>query len=528
MQLEGTERKPLDGARRSRAAVGDEPVDLTLVLRRRTPSPSFPDIVEWGRQVPSGRTYLSRETFAQRHGAHPDDVQRVTTFLRARGLSVGAVSVGGRTVQASGPASRAARLFGTSLEYWDYPGGRYRGRTGSLTLPRELEGLVVAVLGLDNRPQARPHVRRHQASAPTDVSYAPPTVARAYDFPSGTDGSGETIGIVELGGGFSSSDITSYFAGLGLPSPSVTVVSVDGAQNAPTGDPEGPDAEVELDLEVAGSVAPGARLVVYFAPNTDRGFLDGVTAAIHDTTYRPSVVSISWGGPESSWTAQARDALNAACEDAATMGVSVVVSSGDSGASDGVASGALTVDFPASSPYVLGCGGTRLLLSGETIVKEVVWNELAIGEGATGGGVSEAFPLPSYQSGASVPSAPNGFAGRGVPDVAGDADPTSGYSVLVDGSGTVLGGTSAVAPLWAALLARVNQALGTPAGFVNPLLYSPSARADFHSITSGNNDGYSAGPGWNACAGWGSPDGTRLLQTLRGPAPDASETSAPP
>ncbi len=255
----------------------------------------------------------------------------------------------------------------------------------------------------------------------------------------------------------------------------MTVVSVDGAQNAPTGSPDGPDAEVELDLEVAGSLAPGSKIVVYFAPNTDQGFLDGVSQAIHDATHRPSVLSISWGGPESSWTTAARTALNAAIEDGAALGVTVLVAAGDQGASDGVASGALTVDFPASSPFATGCGGTRLLLQAGEIASEVVWNDQAQGEGSTGGGVSEAFPLPSFQAQADVPKAPNGFVGRGVPDVAGDADPTTGYSVYVDGAPTVIGGTSAVAPLWAALVARLNQALGAPVGFLDPFLYSPAA-----------------------------------------------------
>jgi kumamolisin len=518
MRLEGSQRDPVPGARRARPLDASEPVDVTLVLRRRSPPAEFPDVVRLARLPPSQRAYLSREEFAGRHGAHPDDLTRVTDAVRTAGLTVGSVSVGGRTVHASGPAPVVGRFFGTSLDYWNYPEGTYRGRTGPLTIPDPLAGIVVAVLGLDTRPQARPHFRRHQTQATSDATYTPPTVAAAYDFPPGTDGTGETIAVLELGGGFAPSDLTTYFGQLGVSPGSVSVVSVDGAQNAPTGVPDGPDGEVELDLEVAGSVAPGARLVAYFAPNTDQGFLDGLTAAVHDTTYRPSILSISWGGPESSWTAQARNALNAVCEDAATMGVSLLVAAGDSGASDGVPGGALTVDFPASSPFVTGCGGTRLLLSGGTITSEVVWNELTIGEGATGGGVSAAFPRPSYQSGVSVPAAPNGYAGRGVPDVAGDADPASGYSVRVDGSATVLGGTSAVAPLWAALLARINQSLGVPVGFVNPRLYSPAGAATFHDVTSGNNNGYSAGPGWDPCTGWGSPDGARLLQSLRGAA----------
>ncbi|HKN07161.1 MAG TPA: S53 family peptidase [Thermoplasmata archaeon] len=515
MRLEGSERTPFPGPHQVAPLEQDDRVDVTILLRRRDAALRYPDVARLARRAPSERGYLTRETFVQYHGADPKDIDRVSAFARSQGLEVGRPSIGARTVRVAGPAGVVGPLFGASLERWSFPGGSFRGRTGYLSLPKELEGIAVGVFGLDNRPQARTHFVRHKTFAASDVAYTPPTVAAAYDFPTGTDGSGETIGLLELGGGFSASDLTSYFGQLGVPAPNVTVVSVDGAGNAPTGNPDGPDGEVELDIEVAGSVAPGARVVVYFAPNTDRGFLDGLNEALHDTANRPSVVSISWGSPESSWTAQARAALNGACEDAATMGVSVLVAAGDNGASDGVSSGALNVDFPASSPFATACGGTRLLLKGGKIESEVVWNELAIGEGATGGGVSTAFPLPSFQLSANVPKAQNGFVGRGVPDVAGDADPASGYSVRVDGTDTVIGGTSAVAPLWAALLARINQSLGVPAGYVNPLLYSSVGAATFHDVTSGNNDGFSAGPGWDPCTGWGTPDGSRLLQVLR-------------
>jgi kumamolisin len=284
-----------------------------------------------------------------------------------------------------------------------------------------------------------------------------------------------------------------------------------------------------LDIEVSASVAPGAKIVVYFAPNTDQGFIDAVTTAAHDTTLRPSIISISWGGPESSWPTQARNSLNSACQDAATMGVTVFVASGDSGAADGSSNGALEVDFPSSSPYVIGCGGTKLAINGSVISSEVTWNELSADEGATGGGVSEVFTLPSFQSGATVPAAPNGFKGRGVPDVCGDADPASGYDVLVDGESTVIGGTSAVAPLWAGLVARINQSIGKPAGYLNPLIYSANAvagtSAEFHDITSGSNGGYSAAPGWDPCTGLGSPNGAALLAALKGGSGSSTSSS---
>lgn len=211
--------------------------------------------------------------------------------------------------------------------------------------------------------------------------------------------------------------------------------------------------------------------------------------------------------------------MNAALQDAATLGVTVTIASGDNGSSDGETDGNLHVDFPASSPYALACGGTSLKGSGNNISSETVWNETASNEGATGGGVSAVFALPSYQSSAGVPVQPNtNFAGRGVPDVAGNADPVTGYSVIVDGQSIVVGGTSAVAPLWAALIALINQQLGTPVGFVNPKLYTQGENG-FNDITSGNNDDsglgyYSAGPGWDPCTGLGSPNGTALLSAL--------------
>jgi kumamolisin len=367
-------------------------------------------------------------------------------------------------------------------------------------------------------------VVRAQASS---VSFNVPQVAQAYDFPAGTTGSGQTIGILELSGGYRATDLATYFKNLGIAAPTVTAVSVDGGTNSPTGDPNGADGEVELDIEVAGAVAPSAKIAMYFTPNTDQGFLDALTTAVHDTKLQPAVVSISWGGPESSWTQQALNAFNSACEDASTIGVTILVASGDDGSSDGVSSGTPTVDFPASSPFVLACGGTKLTLSGTTISSEQVWNELSSGEGATGGGVSEVFALPSYQLSANVPKAPNGFVGRGVPDVAGDADPESGYNVLVDGQQTVIGGTSAVAPLWAGLLARINQSLGKNVGYLNPLLYTGNVESTLHDITSGSNGAYSAGPGWDACTGLGTPDGAALLAALGSAAASTKKKKSP-
>jgi kumamolisin len=368
---------------------------------------------------------------------------------------------------------------------------------------------AIAVLGLDRRPVARPHFRR-PLTTPAQT-YTPLQVGALYQYPAGTDGSGEAVAIIELGGGFSASDLARYFQSLGITQPpAVTAVPVAGGANTPGGEADG---EVMLDIEIVGALAPAASIAVYFAPNTDQGFYEAISQAAHDAARHTAVISISWGGPEEGWTASARAAMESALEDAATLGVTVTVASGDSGSGDGVSGGAPHVDFPASSPYALACGGTKLVSSGGVITSEVVWNETSSGEGATGGGVSVEFPLPVWQQSAGVPRAPNGQPGRGVPDVAGNADPQSGYQVLVDGQAQVIGGTSAVAPLWAALIARCNQKLGHPLGDAHAALY-PLGGSAFNDILSGNNGAYQAGVGWDACTGLGSPRGEALLTAL--------------
>jgi len=520
VDLPGSERTLLPGSRKIGPSDPQEQIQVTVFLRRGSATNQFPDVAKIGALPLAQRRHLSRAQFASSHGARPADITKIRTFATQNGLEVVEVSRARRSVLLSGSVAAFSRAFGVELNRYEHPTGSCRMRSGSIQIPAALSGIIEGVFGLDNRPQAKAHFRireQSQNSASTrasSASFNATQVAQAYDFPAGTNGNGQTIGILELAGGYSATDLTTYFKNLGIATPTVTAVSVDGGTNSPTGDPSGPDGEVELDIEVSGAVAPSARIAMYFAPNTDQGFLDALTTAVHDTKLQPAVVSISWGGPESSWTQQALNAFNSACEDASTIGVSILAASGDDGSTDGVSSGTPTVDFPASSPYILACGGTKLTLSGSTISSEQAWNELSVNEGATGGGVSQFFALPSYQQGANVPKAPNGFAGRGVPDVAGDADPETGYNVLVDGQQTVIGGTSAVAPLWAGLLARINQSLGKNVGYINPLLYSSKVESTLHDITVGNNGTYSAGPGWDACTGLGTPDGAALLTAL--------------
>jgi kumamolisin len=513
--LKGSERTAVQGAQVLAPADPKERLEVSMIVRRCAHTAlqtRVAKLAAGNRSV----GFMSREEFAKEHGADPADLAKVRKFAAANHLIVVQEHAARRTVVLSGTVEQFNAAFSVQLQQIAAPGSTFRGRTGALQLPKELDRIIEAVMGLDNRPQAKPHFRvrpadngkNKQAAATPSVSFTPAQVASLYGFPSGT-GEGQSVAIIELGGGYRPADLQAYFAGLGVGSPKVSTVSVDHASNTPTGDVNGPDGEVMLDIEVIGSIVPAANLAVYFGPNTDAGFLDAVTTAIHDTTNRPSVISISWGGPESAWTAQAMTAMDDAFQAAAAMGITVCVASGDSGSSDGVSDGNDHVDFPASSPYALGCGGTSLQANQTAITSEVVWNDGANG-GASGGGISSFFPTPGWQMGKKATHRGESIAltKRGVPDVAGDADPQTGYNVRIDGTDTVIGGTSAVAPLWAGLIARINQTTGTPAGYLNPMLYSkPQALRD---IISGSNGDFDAASGWDACTGLGTPNGAAL------------------
>jgi kumamolisin len=507
--LAGSERQPV--GTRVADQPKDETIEVSVILKPRTRAVTPHE----------GGATMTREQFAAKHGADSGAIDKVKQFAKDNNLTVGEVSAERRTVELQGTAENMSNAFGVGFERYEHDGYQYRARTGGIELPAELAPYVEAILGLDDRPQAKPHFRVRGESSPaaavtTSVSYTPPQVAQFYQFPAGLDGTGQTVGILELGGGYHTTDLQKYFSGLGIKEPKIISVLVDKAKNKPT-NANSDDGEVLLDIEVVGAVAPGAKIVVYFAPNTTKGFQDALTTAIHDTTNKPSVISISWGGPESTWTVQAMTAFDSAAQDAAVLGVTICAASGDNGSSDGVADGANHVDFPASSPHILACGGTTLQGANGAIKSEGVWNNGGTA-GASGGGFSKQFPLPAYQSSASVAPPPGG--GRGVPDVSGDADPQTGYKVLVDGKPLVIGGTSAVAPLWSGLIALLNQKLGKPLGFLHPLLYGLATSTNaFHDITTGSNGAFSAVKGWDAATGLGSPSGGNLLQALSASGP---------
>jgi kumamolisin len=515
--LPGSERQLAPGSKVVAQCDPSETIQIVVVLRRKDEQ----QFAQMMKKIESGAADakpLTRDELEQRFGASPEDIAKLKAFAAQHGLTVVREDASARTVVLSGKIEQFQKAFDVQLQHYEHQSmGRFRGRTGAISVPDDLHGIVMAVLGLDDRPQARPHFRIRPPFQPAKAqpasSFTPLQLASLYQFPQG-DGSGQCIGIVELGGGYRTADLDSYFSSLGVGTPKVVSVGVDQGGNHPTGDPNGPDGEVTLDIEIAGAIAPAATIAVYFTTNSDAGFIDAVSQAVHDKTNKPSVISISWGAPESVWTAQSMNAFNDVLQSAAAIGVTVCAASGDSGSSDGVGDGSDHVDFPASSPYVLACGGTSLQGSGQSVSHEVVWNDGSNG-GATGGGVSATFPVPAWQEGLSTSAVQGGkraLTGRGVPDVAGDASPLTGYDVIVDGNNTVVGGTSAVAPLWAALIARINGAKGAPVGFVNPKLYKASGACN--DITQGNNGSYSATTGWDACTGLGSPNGVKVAAAL--------------
>jgi kumamolisin len=524
--ISGSERQPVRGAR----VIQDSHPDQTIEVSVRLRSKAEPKREEMKSALEKpGFKHMSRTQFENTHGADPADLDKIMRFAQEFDLKVRqtGAELARRTVVLSGTVANLEKAFHVQLSEYSYPKGNFRGRIGEISVPAEYAEIITGVFGLDNRPQAEPHFRRlpqtpgikaHTVTA----SHDPNEVATIYDYPEG-DGAGQCIGIIELGGGFQMDDISNYFKSLNIKQPQVIAVSIDGAANSPS-TPDSADGEVMLDIEVAGAIAPAAKIVVYFAPNTDKGFLDAITTAVHDSTNQPSVISISWGASESQWTSQALTNFDEAFQAAAAMGVTVCAASGDNGSSDGVNDGHNHVDFPASSSFVLACGGTTLQSSNKQIVDEVVWNNT--GGGSTGGGVSDVFQLPAWQDGVGVPEPSGQNGGRGVPDVSGDADPSTGYNILVDGERAVFGGTSAVAPLWAALVARVNEQMGKSVGFLNPLIYAQAvANSGFHDVTVGNNGAHSAAEGWDPCTGLGSPDGIQLLAALTGK-PVAQSASA--
>jgi len=528
--INGSDRIPLPGARAIGRTDPHQLMQVSVILTHHHPL---------ANATASGKI-LTHSEFAAQCGANPAHVDKVRQFAKENNLYMleRGDEVLRRTVTLAGTAAAMEKAFDVELSEYEHPDGSYRGRVGAIHIPEECAAAIQGVFGLDDRPMVKPHFRYRGTTGPfgaraSDTTFTPTEVAKLYDFPQDVDGTGQTIGLIEFGGGYRMADVQQYFKSLKVQEPTVSTAALNLAKNRPT-TPQSADTAVMLDIELAGAAAPGSNIVVYFAPNTSRGVQDVLSMAVHDQLRGPRVLSISWGSPESSWTGQSMQNIDEIAQEAALLGITIIASCGDNGASDGVADGQNHVDFPASSPHVLAVGATRLLTANGVITSETVWNDGNQG-GATGGGFSTFFASPDWQT-----QAVANF-GRGVPDVVCNADPDTGYEILVDGQQMVVGGTSAAAPLWAGLITLLNQKLQTSIGFINPSLYeadqsicfrqvstgtnaatsaSNAARTGANTATSGNNaatsGSNSATTGWNPVAGLGSPRGIELIHAQHG------------
>jgi kumamolisin len=547
-RLAGSERHPSKSAELLGPSDANEIFTVTIVLRRRTDGPPPPDFEYFEKTPPGERQRLPEGRFAAQYGAHPDDIRPVEEFAQSHGLTVVESNAARRSVKVSGSVEQMSKAFGVTLGRYRHTIVRrrgnepetetYRGRDGFIHVPENLKEIVTGVFGLDNRT-----VSKSNGADPPGTAPLPTTeITKLYDFPTNF-AAGQIIGIVSEGG-YLASDINSTFAGS---PPQVTDVSVDGATNGGF-----PDGETTQDICIAALAAPGAAIAVYFQPGDEAGWVDLFNIVAHPGPGDPycAVVSSSFyicdGDDPDTLTNEGVSSgllstVSNAFMDAAIQGVTICIASGDTGANSKVGGnpGAwgkpfppdhkAHVQFPGSSPWVLAVGGTTIGDVSGSSFEEYVWNDPAPFDpsqwGTTGGGVSAFFPKPSYQARAGVPvSLYNGTVGRGVPDVAANASANSGYSGIVVGGAPFIGnGTSASSPLWAGLIAVINGALGVNVGFVNPAIYALGSGV-FRDIVPGagpaNNSnsgvtGYPAGPGWDACTGWGSPEGTSLLNGLR-------------
>ena len=523
--LPGSLRAMRPGARVLGVADPDEWIEVTIKVRRKK---ALPEVGKTGLKP------LSVKELEAQYGANPADIATVRTVLTGFGVKVLKEDAMSCSILVGATAEVWESVFLVRLFHYAHSEGNYRGRKGELRLPAELGDIVIGVFGLDNRKMVkrRPIHRRRVslnlagAAAANRTWFYPAELATIYSFPAG-DGQGQTVGLLEFGGGYFPDDLAAFCQDADVSVPTVQTVSVN---NTPTDAKDGAEGEVMLDVEVVAGVCPASTIVVYFSSFDESGWVNAMDTAIHDQTNPLTVISCSWGYAEDApgaWSAGAQTAINDSLQAATLLGITVCVAAGDDGSDDQVGDGHAHVDFPSSSPYVLAVGGTTLKVSSAGKITETAWKDgdglRKDNGGSTGGGVSTIFPRPSWQTVSIQSINPGSIEGRVVPDVAADASANTGYWTVVDGQGGASGGTSAAAPLWASLIARLNAGLGVSVGFLSPLLYqgtTPLGQTACRDITSGNNDtasigGYSAGPGYDAVTGWGAPIGTALENGLK-------------
>lgn len=494
----------------------DTALTLSFYLRhrrkvRRRPG-SAADLAELTRRVTPEQLKAERERLLAR------PVEQVAAFARRSGMQVLDTDYLRRCVTLRATAADVERAFATRLLRSE-SASHYPARPPKL--PKPLANLVHGVVGLDTRPPPPDRLRPHAAAA-DGPGLLPSEIAKLYGIATDGRGAGQCIAIIEPAGGYSRDDVIAACEAMHVPVPQMIDIPVGSGGNRP-GVNSRADDEVALDIQVVAGIAPEARIAVYFTDSNEPGLVAGLAEAVHGSKARPSVIVVTWGEPEEFWPPEVRKSFDAVLHDAMRLGITVVATAGDDLATERMGDGKVHVNYPGSSPYVLSCGGTEITLTADrsAIADEVVWNEG--GQRGTGGGISPTYAVPAFQTKAGLPGSRNDDKpGRGVPDVAAAAARTNGYRVFLGPNQIVGSGTSAVAPLWGAFIALINEQItrkpaGQTLGFVNPSLYQVPKLLKV--ITSGNNMdrrglGYAAGNGWSACTGLGSPNGAAIIKSL--------------
>lgn len=507
------------------------PIEVRFYFSSKSPSPEQQnDLNQLLSQHPKNRNYLSFDQYKKSFSIKKSEVKDLIDFAKQKDIKAEFDALKREVILHTTPSSFEAEWSEYESNDKDSHCLTVENHLGEVRFidkkaaPEAESEQPIA----PSKRERRGFIKQHYEQRPTSdklkaasplVSYSPLVFGQAYNFPTG-DGAGQTIGLIELGGTFAQKDLEIFFQGLGLEVPEIKVVG------EPSKTPINENVEVTSDIQIAGALAPKATFVIYYG----KSILEAVKLALSDTKNHPTILSISWAGSEFHYSELELQELNNTFYEAALRGITVIGASGDHGAFNGLQYP--NVNVPTNNPFVLGCGGTTVAIQNGQLIQNIVWNEQMSGSMVgTGGGYSQRVTIPSYQQRASAIYLNNNpqflrfnpHNGRAIPDISANAAMASAYSIVFNGQWTKMGGTSLSTPLWAALVARLNQALGYQLGFFNSLLYQLEGSNAFFPVPQGNNGLYIAAYGWDPCTGLGSPNGQALLSAIQQTEPNTTE-----